>query len=85
MFWGTHDQPLADSLPTLLKTFTGNAPFNLHVSIAVALAIIRGDRPERPVHRELTDGLWQLMQDCWTHDPYSRPNMLEVLDVFHGR
>ena len=76
---------LADRLYASLKTFTGSAPFDLHLSITVALAIMRGDRPERPVHPELTDGLWGLMQSCWSQEPRSRPNILEVLDVLHGR
>ena len=46
---------------------------------------MRGDRPERPVHPELTDGLWDLMQRCWSQELRSRPNMPEVLDVLHDR
>ena len=76
---------LADRLYASLKTFTGTVPFDLHLSTTVALAIMRGDRPERPVHPELTDGLWELIRRCWSQEPHSRPNMSKVLDVLHGR
>ena len=64
-----------------MKTFTGSAPFDLHLSITVTLAIMRGDRPSRPTHPAFTDGLWALMQHCWSQESHSRPDMSEVLQV----
>jgi len=66
-----------------MKAFTGSAPFDLHLSITVALAIMRGDRPSRPIHPTFTHGLWELMEHCWNQEPSSRPDMPEVLRILH--
>lgn len=67
-----------------MKAFTGTAPFDLHLSITVAIAIMRGERPLRPTNPALTNGLWALMQYCWSQDPFSRPDMPQVLRVLHS-
>ena len=66
------------------KTFTGSAPFDLHLSITVALAILQGERPSRPPHHDLTDNLWEVMQHCWSQEAGSRPDMQEVLRVLRS-
>ena len=67
-----------------MKTFTGSAPFDLHLSITATLAIMRGDRPSRPTHPDFTDELWVLMQRCWDQDPRSRPDVSEVLQNLYS-
>ena len=67
-----------------MKVFTGSAPFDLHLSITVALAILQGERPSRPPHRDLTDNLWEVMQHCWNQEPSERPDMSEVLRVLRS-
>ena len=67
-----------------MKTFTGSAPFDLHLSITVSLAIMRGDRPPRPPHPDCTQKLWELMQRCWSQEISSRPNMPNVLQVLES-
>ena len=67
-----------------MKTFTGSTPFDLHLSITVALAIMRGDRPSRPIHPALTHILWELMECCWSQEPDSRPDMPEALRVLRS-
>jgi len=46
--------------------------------------IIEGGRPPRPVHPSFTLELWKLMQRCWDQNPYSRPEISEVLGVLTG-
>ena len=74
-------RPLTDRLYASMKIFTGSAPFDLdlHLPITATLAIMRGERPTRPVHPDFTDKLWTLMQYCWSQDPHSRPDVSEVL------
>ena len=67
-----------------MKIFTASVPFDLHLSITVALAVIRGDRPSRPVHPTFTDELWELTRRCWNQDPSLRPNMSEATEVLRG-
>ena len=42
------------------------------------MCILSGTRPGRPTHRSLTDGLWDLTERCWDHDPQRRPDISDV-------
>jgi len=53
--------------------------------MAVAGAIMGGERPPRPTHSTLTDELWELMQRCWAQDPRLRPEMSQVVRDLHGQ
>jgi len=64
-----------------MQIFTGTIPFPSHQTIAAILAIANGGRPPRPTHPTFTDDLWTLMQRCWNHDPHSRPEISEALEV----
>jgi len=66
------------------KVFTGAAPFSTRPSIAATLAVMRGERPPRPNHPDLTDALWGLMQRCWAQGPHLRPKMAQVLQAFNS-
>ena len=48
------------------------------------VSIIHGDRPPRPTHPSLTDGLWELMQRCWDRDIRKRPQILEALQALNS-
>jgi len=63
----------------LIQIFTGTIPFPNYLPIAAILAIAKEGRPPRPTHPTFTDDLWALMQRCWNHDPYSRPEISEAL------
>ena len=64
-----------------MKIFTGAVPFRSCALITSVAHIIEGRRPPRPTSPVLTDDLWGLMQGCWSQDPQSRPQMLQVLNV----
>lgn len=45
---------------------------------------MKGQRPARPTHdlsetRGLTDNIWEIITQCWAHDPKSRPTVTEVV------
>ena len=62
-------QLLADPF-ALTQAFTGEDPvYSL------------GDRPAWPMHLDLPDELWDLMERCWDDDPNLRPEMSEVSDI----
>lgn len=47
------------------------------------LKVGQGERPARPLayrDRGLTDHMWRLMEDCWTHAPKNRPNASQILE-----
>ena len=65
------------------QVLTGEVPFSSEkTNWKVSQAVLRGDRPSRPVHPSCTDGLWALTQRCWDQDPGSRPDILEVSQIF---
>ena len=64
-----------------IQIFTGAIPFAKSSTMAATLAITKGGRPQRPIHPTLTGDLWELMQQCWDHNPHLRPEMSEVVKV----
>jgi len=68
------------------QIFTDRIPYFEHRESDVIPKIKAGVRPtrhtalmENTVARGLTDFIWALMNDCWTHDPGDRPFMMETL------
>jgi len=77
-------RPLTDLLFVLKQAFTGEVPFHPNNPAAAMLAILNEKRPARPTHPNFTDELWTLMKRCWNQDPYSRPEMSEVLETLRS-
>ncbi|KAK7037383.1 hypothetical protein VNI00_011133 [Paramarasmius palmivorus] len=71
---------VAQSLLDLLqKIVTGLSPFHEHrTDGAVILAVMRGERPSRPLDI-ISDDVWFLMNKCWAIDPSARPTAEELL------
>ena len=68
----------------LSQVFTVEVPFSNNPPAAATLAIMSGERPPRPAHPQFTSQLWILMQRCWNHDPFLRPEVSEVFKVLTG-
>jgi len=47
--------------------------------MAVISRVMKGFRPSRPDVPAIPDGLWSVVNNCWAHDPKSRPHMGEVV------
>lgn len=45
--------------------------------IDVIVDVGKGIRPSRP--DGIDENLWKIAEDCWKHEPRSRPAMLEVM------
>ncbi|KAF9645418.1 kinase-like protein, partial [Thelephora ganbajun] len=65
----------------MIEVFTGAIPFSNGSSFMAMLSITQGKRPSRPTHPTFTENLWKLMQCCWDHDPHSRPEVSEALQI----
>jgi len=63
----------------MVETFAGKAPFYGILPTTVAVGVLSGNRPARPVHSSLTDDLWDLTKRCWNQDPKLRPEIAEVV------
>lgn len=47
-------------------------------------SVIRGPRPPRPVHREISDPIWRVIESCW-HDVASMRMLVgEVVDLLEA-
>ena len=56
-------------------------PFPERGFCEVGAAIVEGDRPSRPDHRDLTDDLWTLTQKCWRDLAEDRPGVVDAVEV----
>lgn len=63
------------------QVFTDKVPFSDRSEYMAVFAVLNGERPPRPTHATCTDVLWDLMERCWEDDPYSRPEVGEVLKI----
>ncbi|KAJ7651265.1 kinase-like domain-containing protein [Roridomyces roridus] len=70
------------------ELLTGTAPFpEIKIDTAVAMAVLRGERPARPPSccgTPALDGLWSLIEDCWQQAPESRPTASQVVERLQG-
>jgi len=65
------------------KVLTGLRPFRHVPPLTAALAVLRGERPEKPVDAEslgFSDTLWELAQLCWSESSSTRPTAQQLLD-----
>jgi len=65
------------------KVLTGLRPFRHLPPLAAALAVLRGERPEKPVDAEplgFSDTLWEFVQLCWSESNSTRPTAQQLLD-----
>ena len=62
----------------MVEVFSCNVPFFEKDLVATALSITEKERPSKP--EELTEGLWNLTQQCWEEDPCKRPTMEVVVE-----
>jgi len=43
--------------------------------------VFNNDRPLRPTHREVSDGVWAMIQSCWDKDRFQRMTAPEVVGL----
>ena len=66
----------------ILEVLTGQAPFPHYDTWRAILKVLDGERPERPQGAEgvqLTDNVWQTLEQCWSPKPEFRPTVEAVL------
>jgi hypothetical protein len=61
----------------IYETISGNLPFCEHKGPTVFVKILAGERP--PWGEGFAEGLWKMLELCWTPQPNSRPNIEDVL------
>jgi hypothetical protein len=71
--------PFPVHLMSSRKIYAQNTPFSDKHDVSVILAVLQGQRPERPPR--VSDELWKIIELCWTQEPRDRPDMKKVLDL----
>lgn len=72
------------STQTHKQVLTGQIPYYEFPRDATVISrILRGIRPTRPTSGlalELSDEIWNVMEDCWSADPSKRPTVKQVAE-----
>jgi serine/threonine protein kinase len=66
----------------IYEVLSGQLPFSCHASYAVVARVLKGQRPERPQGAErewFGNGVWEVLERCWTPKPDERPRIRDVL------
>jgi len=64
------------------EVLSGQVPFPQSEVFAVVAKVSRGERPRRPQGEEgmwFTDGIWRMLERCWTAKRDDRPRIEDVL------
>ncbi|KAJ6534224.1 kinase-like domain-containing protein [Mycena capillaripes] len=64
------------------ELFTGYPPFFELRETALIVPVIQGVRPHRPAGNIIPDPVWDIMQECWSHNVVDRPNISEIVNMF---
>ena len=68
---------------TRSKVLTGLRPFHRKFPLTIVPAILKGERPERPLDAEslgFSDALWELVELCWSESMSTRPTAQRLFD-----
>jgi len=60
------------------EVMSGQTPFGGMRLYNIVVAVARNGHLRLPQPEGITDGLWQLLQACWSIDPMHRPNIEDV-------
>jgi hypothetical protein len=62
----------------IYEVLSGRAPFYRCDVYAVVAKVGGGERPERPEGECFTNGVWRILERCWTPNPDDRPRVEDV-------
>jgi len=46
--------------------------------------MLKGRRPDRPDHPELSDHVWKVIKGCWKENPAKRKTMAQVVTALEA-
>jgi len=61
------------------QVFAGQVPFFDENKVAGVYSMLKGRRPARPNHRELSDRVWKMIRQCWKANPAQRVTIAEIV------
>ncbi|KAH8810300.1 kinase-like domain-containing protein [Flagelloscypha sp. PMI_526] len=64
---------------TMLEVLTGRTPwYTERLDVTVMFKLFQQERPPRP-SEGITDGVWDLIEWCWHHEPAQRPSSIDIV------
>ena len=66
------------------QVLAGKPPFAGRAEAAVIFSVFQNDRPPRPVHPEVSDRVWNMIQRCWERNPFQRMTAADVVDLLEA-
>jgi hypothetical protein len=66
----------------IYEVLSGQVPFSPHQNYSVVVRVLKGRRPRRPQGAErkwFANGVWEVLERCWTPKPNDRPRIGDVL------
>jgi len=67
----------------IYEILTGLPPFYHMLAYSPVVAVLSGERPEKPLNAEslgFSDVLWRLLQSCWSESRLMRPTAQQLFD-----
>ena len=71
----------------IYEVLSGQTPFSPHNAPLVIKMVLDGQRPRRPEGKGgkcFTDGIWEVLEHCWKHQPKERTSTEAVLQYLEG-
>ena len=62
-----------------VQAFFGTIPFEGQAPHLITYWIAKGQRPSRLDSPKMDDETWNLVTNCWLHEPSERPTMSEIV------
>ena len=72
----------------IYEVLSGQTPFSAYHFYEISHKVLAGERPERPqgeAGKLFTDGLWNMVQDCWKAKPSERITAKDILQGLEGK
>ncbi|KAF9651701.1 kinase-like protein [Thelephora ganbajun] len=66
------------------ELFAERVPFSDRHHLAAIHLLANGTRPLRPLHPELSDEVWNMIEKCWHNDPAHRLSIKDVLAILRA-
>jgi len=63
------------------QVFAGRIPFSNENRVAGVYSMLKGRRPARPDHPQLSDRVWKVIKGCWKGNPARRMAIAEVVTI----
>lgn len=66
------------------QVFAERVPFPNESKVVGVCSMLKGRRPHRPDHPEVSDRVWKVIKGCWKDNPAQRMTMAEAITILEA-